>query len=42
VPAAAEWLNGYVEDGARYLMLRCAGNYERHLETIARLREALR
>jgi alkanesulfonate monooxygenase SsuD/methylene tetrahydromethanopterin reductase-like flavin-dependent oxidoreductase (luciferase family) len=39
--AAAEWLNGYVQEGARYLVLRCAGDHERHLETIAKLRETL-
>ena len=39
--AAAEWLNGYVEEGARYLVLRCAGNHDRHLETIAKLRAVL-
>ncbi len=38
--AAAEWLNGYVEEGARYLVLRCAGDHDRHLETIAKLRES--
>ncbi|HJQ63959.1 MAG TPA: hypothetical protein VJ834_13975, partial [Burkholderiales bacterium] len=37
--AAAEWLNGYVEEGARYVVLRCAGDHDRHLETIAKLRE---
>lgn len=39
--AAAEWLNGYVKEGARYLVLRCAGEHHRHLETIAKLRDAL-
>jgi probable F420-dependent oxidoreductase len=39
--AAAGWLNGYVEQGARYLVLRCAGDHERHLETIAKLRESV-
>jgi probable F420-dependent oxidoreductase len=39
--AAAEWLNAYVQEGARYLVLRCAGDHERHLETIAKLRERL-
>jgi hypothetical protein len=37
--AAAEWLNGYVREGASYLVLRFAGDHERHLETIATLRE---
>ena len=39
--AAAEWLNGYVQEGARYLVLRFAGDHERHLETFAKVREAL-
>ncbi len=39
--AVAEWLNGYVEQGARYLVLRFAGDHERHLEVFAKLREAL-
>ncbi len=39
--AAAEWLNGYVQEGARYLVLRFAGDHERHLETFAKLRGAL-
>jgi probable F420-dependent oxidoreductase len=40
--AAAEWLNGYVQEGARYLVLRFAGDHERHLETFARLRGMLK
>ncbi len=39
--AAAEWLNGYVQEGAQNLVLRFAGDHERHMETIAKLREAL-
>jgi hypothetical protein len=39
--AAAEWLNGYIQEGAQYLVLRFAGGHERHLETIAKLRESL-
>jgi alkanesulfonate monooxygenase SsuD/methylene tetrahydromethanopterin reductase-like flavin-dependent oxidoreductase (luciferase family) len=39
--AAAEWLNGYVQEGASYIVLRFAGDPERHLETFAKLREAL-
>jgi probable F420-dependent oxidoreductase len=39
--AAAEWLNGYVQEGARYLVLRFAGDHDRHLETFAKLRETL-
>jgi probable F420-dependent oxidoreductase len=39
--AAAEWINGYVEQGVRYVVLRFAGDHERHLELFAKLREAL-
>jgi alkanesulfonate monooxygenase SsuD/methylene tetrahydromethanopterin reductase-like flavin-dependent oxidoreductase (luciferase family) len=40
--AAAEWINGYVEQGARHLVLRFAGDHERHLETLAKIRKELR
>jgi alkanesulfonate monooxygenase SsuD/methylene tetrahydromethanopterin reductase-like flavin-dependent oxidoreductase (luciferase family) len=39
--AAADWLNAYVQEDARYLVLRCAGDHDRHLETIAKLRKTL-
>jgi probable F420-dependent oxidoreductase len=39
--AAAEWLNAYVQQGARYFVLRFAGEHEKHLETFARLREKI-
>ena len=39
--AAAEWFNGFVREGARYFVLRFAGDHERHLETMAKLREKL-
>ena len=39
--AAAEWLNGYVQEGARYFVLRFAGDHERLLEKIVKLRESL-
>jgi alkanesulfonate monooxygenase SsuD/methylene tetrahydromethanopterin reductase-like flavin-dependent oxidoreductase (luciferase family) len=39
--AAVEWINGYVEQGARYVVLRFAGDHERHLELFAKLRGAL-
>ena len=39
--AAAEWLNGYVQEGAGYLVLRFAGDHERHLETFSEVREKL-
>lgn len=39
--AAAEWLNGFVQEGARHLVLRFAGDHERHLEVFAKVREQL-
>ncbi|OGA46924.1 MAG: hypothetical protein A3G25_19685 [Betaproteobacteria bacterium RIFCSPLOWO2_12_FULL_63_13] len=39
--AAMEWLNGYVQEGAQTLVLRFAGDHERHLDTIAKLRGTL-
>ena len=39
--AATEWINGYVQEGARNLVLRFAGEHERHLESFAKVREAL-
>ena len=40
-PAAGlgEWLNGYVEAGADHLVLRFAGDHERHLDAVANLRD---
>jgi probable F420-dependent oxidoreductase len=38
---AAEWLKGYIDEGASHLVLRFAGDPERHLETFARLRDQL-
>lgn len=32
----AEWMNRYVEAGASHLVLRFAGDHERHLEAVAR------
>ena len=40
--AAAEWLKAYVDEGAQYLVLRFAGDHERHLETFAKIRESLK
>jgi alkanesulfonate monooxygenase SsuD/methylene tetrahydromethanopterin reductase-like flavin-dependent oxidoreductase (luciferase family) len=37
---AAEWLNSYAEAGASHLVLRFAGDHERHLEAVAKLRHA--
>jgi len=39
--AAVEWINAYVEQGARYVVLRFAGDHERHLELFARLRSQI-
>ena len=39
--AAAEWLQGYVEQGTRHLVLRFAGEHERQLEIFAKLRSQL-
>jgi alkanesulfonate monooxygenase SsuD/methylene tetrahydromethanopterin reductase-like flavin-dependent oxidoreductase (luciferase family) len=42
-PAAgvAEWLNGYVRAGCSHLVLRFAGDHERHLEIVAGVRDKL-
>lgn len=40
--SAAQWLNGYVEQGCQYIVLRIAGEHERHLDAVARLREQLK
>lgn len=41
-PAAglAEWLDGYADAGAGHLVLRFAGDHERHLDAVAKLRHA--
>lgn len=38
---AAEWLQGYATAGATHLVLRFAGEHERHLETLAKVRSDL-
>ncbi len=38
---AAEWLAGYVRAGASHLVLRFAGEHERHLEALAGVRASL-
>ena len=38
---AANWLKSYVDEGASHVVLRFAGEHERHLETFARLRGEL-
>lgn len=40
--AAAEWINGYVQEGARTLVLRFAGDHERHMDIFAKVRESLK
>jgi alkanesulfonate monooxygenase SsuD/methylene tetrahydromethanopterin reductase-like flavin-dependent oxidoreductase (luciferase family) len=40
--AAAEWLNGYLEQGATYLVLRFAGDHERHMDIFAKIRGQLK
>ena len=37
----AEWLHGYERAGVTHLVVRFAGNHERHLETVAALRGKL-
>ncbi len=37
-----DWLNGYVQEGARHLVLRFAGDHERQMDTIAKVREKLK
>jgi alkanesulfonate monooxygenase SsuD/methylene tetrahydromethanopterin reductase-like flavin-dependent oxidoreductase (luciferase family) len=36
----AAWLDSYAESGASHLVLRFAGDHERHLEAVAKLRHA--
>ena len=38
---AAAWMKSYVDAGAQHLVLRFAGDHERHLEAAARLRREL-
>ena len=39
--AAVDWINGYVRAGARYVVLRFAGDHERHLDLFAKLKDKL-
>jgi alkanesulfonate monooxygenase SsuD/methylene tetrahydromethanopterin reductase-like flavin-dependent oxidoreductase (luciferase family) len=39
--AAAEWLNGYVQEGVQYFVLRFTGDHERHMDTVVKIREKL-
>ena len=38
---AADWMSAYLAAGASHLVLRFAGDHERHLETVAELRSRL-
>ncbi len=38
---AAEWLKGYADEGASHLMLRFAGDHDRHLDAFANVRARL-
>ena len=40
--AAAEWLQGFVDAGARHLVCRLAGDHERQLEALARIADRVR
>lgn len=42
VGGLAAWLEGYVSAGARHLIVRCAGDHERHLGILAAVRARLR
>jgi hypothetical protein len=37
----AEWLRGYADAGAKHLIVRFAGDHERHLEALASVRSKL-
>ncbi|WP_416897353.1 MAG: LLM class flavin-dependent oxidoreductase [Minwuia sp.] len=39
--AAAEWLQGFADAGASHIVLRFAGDHEKHQDAIARIREQL-
>lgn len=38
---AIEWLQGYVNEGARHIVLRFAGDHDRNLEALAKLRDKI-
>jgi probable F420-dependent oxidoreductase len=40
-PDAVDWLRGFVQAGAEHLVIRLAGDPERQLDAVARMREAL-
>ena len=37
----AEWLKGYADAGATHMVLRFAGEHERHMDIIAEIRASL-
>jgi alkanesulfonate monooxygenase SsuD/methylene tetrahydromethanopterin reductase-like flavin-dependent oxidoreductase (luciferase family) len=39
--AATDWIAGYVQEGARNIILRFAGEHERHMDIFAKIREKL-
>jgi alkanesulfonate monooxygenase SsuD/methylene tetrahydromethanopterin reductase-like flavin-dependent oxidoreductase (luciferase family) len=40
--AAADWLNGYAQEGVQYFVLRFTGDHERHMDTVVKIWEKLR
>jgi len=40
-PGVADWLAGYAQAGASHLVLRFAGDHQRHLEALAKVRQSL-
>jgi hypothetical protein len=38
---AAAWIKGYADAGATHIMLRFAGDHERHLEIASRIKRDL-
>ena len=41
IEGATKWLKGFVDEGASHLMLRFAGDHQRHLKEFAKVRETL-
>lgn len=39
--AAAQWLQGFIDAGVQHLMIRAAGDHERQMESVVRIREQL-
>jgi alkanesulfonate monooxygenase SsuD/methylene tetrahydromethanopterin reductase-like flavin-dependent oxidoreductase (luciferase family) len=40
-PEAAEWLRGFVDAGARHLVIRLTGDHQRQMDVLDRVREAV-